>query len=107
MGINMEMQDFWSFIVNAILFFLAFKAGQISILVKMGSADRKAIQADLENKPSVIRKPVIKVEEIDGVFYAYDGNDFLAQGRTADELGQLIAQRYPNKYRTAKVEIKA
>jgi len=103
----MDMQEFVSIIVNVILFFLAYKAGQISIFMRLDSQHRQAVQTKLEDKPTTISKPVIKIEEINGIFYAYDGNDFLAQGRTADELGRLIAQRYPNKYAMAKIKIQA
>ena len=104
MGINMEMQDIWEILVNAFLFYLAFKAGQISVLAQQHKPQTE-IQTKLEQVRLTGQRPVIKVEEIDGVFYAYDGNDFLAQGHTADELGRLIANRFPNKYHLARIEI--
>lgn len=100
----MEMQGIWEFVVNAFLFFLAFKAGQISILVQQGQKQQTEIQAKLEQVRRTGQRPIIRVEEINGIFYAYDGNDFLAQADTADELGKLIANRFPNKYHLAKIE---
>jgi hypothetical protein len=103
----MNMEEFWSIIINAFLFYLAFRIGQISILAKIGERERSEMQIKLEEVRKKGSRPVITVEEINGIFYAYDGNDFLAQGGTPDEIGKLIAQRYPNKYLLAKVEIKA
>jgi hypothetical protein len=102
----METQDFFGILVNAILFFLAYKIGQMSILLKLGQENRSQIQKQLEQVRLTSQRPVITVEEINGIYYAYDGNDFLAQGETADEVGRSIAQRYPNKYKLAEVKIK-
>jgi hypothetical protein len=101
------MDEYLSFIINALLFFLAFKAGQISMVARL---DRRQIERAYANEPkitAVTRRPVITVEEINGIYYAYDGNDFLAQGATPNELGSLIADRFPNKYASAKIDIKA
>lgn len=102
----MESTEIWSFLVNFLLFFLAFKAGQISVHVEMNQRSRN----ETSEKLAVIRRtgqrPVITVEEINGIFYAYDGNDFLAQGTSPDELGKTIANRFPNKYHLARIEIK-
>lgn len=103
----MEAQQFWEFLVNAALFYMAYKLGQLSVRVQMNMDQRSEIQAKLAQVRSTGQRPTITVEEINGVFYAYDGNDFLAQGITPDELGKLIAKRYPNKYHIAKIEIKA
>lgn len=102
----MEMQEFYSFLVNAFLFFLAYKVGQLSVWFKIGQQNRNDIQTKLEAVRQTSLRPVITVEEINGVYYAYDGNDFLAQGKNPDELGKLIANRFPEKYHLAKVEIK-
>lgn len=102
----MENQDVISFIVQAFLFWLVFKLGQIH-----GSArtvhefGKRNTRTETIQSPS--RHPVITVEEINGIYYAYDGNDFLAQGQTPTELGELIAKRFSGKYTLAKVEIKA
>lgn len=101
------MDEFWTFILNALLFYMAFKAGQISVLTKIGQQERTIMQTKLEEIRRTGQRPIITVEEINGVYYAFDGNDFLAQGTTPDEIGKLIAQRFPNKYVLAKVEIKA
>jgi hypothetical protein len=102
----MDTQDFIGILVNAIVFFLIYKIGQMSILLKLGQENRSQIQKQLEQVRLTGQRPVITVEEINGVYYAYDGNDFLAQGETADEVGRSIAQRYPNKYKLAEVKIK-
>lgn len=101
------MDDFWTFIANAALFYLAFKLGQISVWTKIGQANKEDFRVQLQQVRQSGLRPIITVEQINGVYYAYDGNDFLAQGNTAEEIGQLIAKRYPNKYALAKVEIKA
>lgn len=103
----MESQELLTFLVNAFLFFLAFKAGQISILLKLGQRDQTEIQKQLEKVRTTGIRPIITIEEINGIYYAYDGADFLGQGKTPDELGKLIANRFPNKYVTAKIEMKA
>lgn len=102
------MDDFWTFIVNALLFYLAFKLGQITVWTRIGMNNRDAIQQRTQQATvSPLQRPVITVEEINGVFYAYDGVDFLAQGTNPDELGRLIANRFPNKYSSARIQIKA
>lgn len=106
MEMIMSTDDAWMLIVNAFLFYLAYKAGQFSIILKLGSKEKTLLIDEVETK-KIVRRPVITVEEINGVLYAYDGNDFLAQGKSPDDLGKSIAQRFPNKYHLAKVEIKA
>lgn len=101
------MDEFWIFIVNALLFFLAFKIGQLSVWVKIGLNNREKIQKELETVRVTGIRPVITVEEINGIYYAYDGKDFLAQGKDPDELGRRIANRFPNKYAGSKVSIKS
>lgn len=101
------MPDFWTVLVNALLFFSAYKIGQMSILFKIGQANRTEIEQQLAQVRTTGLRPIITVEEINGIFYAYDGNDFLAQGNTPDELGKFIAQRFPNKYHLAKIEYRA
>lgn len=103
----MESQEIWEILINAILFFLAFKIGQVSVYYKIASDQRNQMQKQLQQVRITGQRPVITVEQINGMYYAYDGNDFLAQGLTPDELGSSIAQRFPNKYGLAKVEIKA
>jgi len=103
----MDAQQAWEFLVNALLFFFAFKIGQISVWVKLGVDQRTEMQKKLAEVRTTSLRPVITVEEINGVYYAYDGNDFLAQGKSPDELGSIIANRYPEKYKLARVEIKA
>jgi hypothetical protein len=104
---TITMEDFWIFLVNALLFYLAYKVGQISVWVKSGLQQKEDIRVRLEEVRKTGIRPVITIEEINGAYYAYDGNDFLGQGTTPDELGRVIAQRFPNKYQLAKVEIKA
>jgi len=103
----MESQDLIGILVNVILFFLAFKLGQINMIVKMGQQNRTQNQQQLEQVRITGKRPLITVEEINGIFYAYDGNDFLAQGKSAAEVGHLIAERFPGKYKLAEVKIKA
>ena len=100
----MEMQEIISFIVNSLLFYFAYKIGQASIYMRIGQQTREQIQ----ETPVVPRaKRIITVEEINGIYYAYDGNDFLAQSQDPDELGKRIADRYPKKYVDARVVIRA
>lgn len=95
-------QETVSFIVNCLLMFIVYKLGQFSVIHR---ANIHANKSRIEPVPVVFRK--IDIEEIDGIYYAYDGNDFLAQGNTPDELGASIAKRFPNKYRRAKIEVKS
>jgi len=101
------MDEFWTFIINALFFFIAFKAGQISVLTKTGQKERTVMQIKSEEIRQTGQRPIIIVEKINGIYYAFDGNDFLAQGNTPDEIGKLIVQRFPDKYVSAKVEMKA
>ena len=102
------MEELWPHIINCIFFYIAYKLGQMSVRIKM-KADRESsqIQRDLEKVRLTGQRPTITVEEINGIYYAYDGNDFLAQGATPDEIGRSIAQRFPKKYALARVQIKA
>jgi len=100
------MDDFWMVITAAVLFYIVFKVGQISARVQ-DHQQKRTISAELEQVRITGQRPVITVEEINGVYYAFDGNDFLAQGTTPDELGKLIANRFPNKYHLAKITLKA
>jgi len=52
MGINMEMQEFWSFVINALLFFFAYKIGQVSVWIKIGQIHKAEIQ---NNRSKVAR----------------------------------------------------
>jgi hypothetical protein len=101
------MEDFTQFIVNAILFFIAYKLGQFSMLGRITEIQRSEIQQKLAEVRQTGHRPMITIEEINGIYYAYDGNDFLAQGKDPHELGTLIAQRFPNKYQLAQVKVKA
>lgn len=94
-------QSVIEFIVNCLLFFCVFKLGQISVYYRVQS---QSVKPQPEIK--VIRRQ-IDIEEINGVYYAYDGNDFLAQATTPDELGQMIAAKFPDKYKRAKISIKS
>lgn len=94
-------QSVIEFIVNCLLFFCVFKLGQISVYYRVQS---QSVKPQPEIK--VIRRQ-IDIEEINGVYYAYDGNDFLAQATTPDELGQMIAARFQDKYKRAKISIKS
>lgn len=102
----MDSQELWNLFVNAILFFLAFKMGQLSVYIKLGSKERTEISPKMENVRLPNLRPIITIEEINGIYYAYDGNDFIGQGASPDELGSLIAKRYPNKYTMAKIQFK-
>lgn len=95
-------QDVASFIVNCFLFFIVYKLGQFSLIHR---ANVHANKSRIEPVPVVFRK--INIEEIDGIYYAYDGNDFLAQGNTPDELGASIAKRFPDKYKRVEFEVKS
>lgn len=100
----MDQQDLLSLFVNAILFWIAFKIGQVSMYIRLNPADRdKKIQSPVS---VTIKRNVITVEEINGIFYAYDGNDFLAQGNDPDELSKRIVARFPDKYVGARIQMR-
>lgn len=101
------MEDIVQFLVHAILFFLVFKVGQISMLNKLNQQQRTDMQEKLQVVRQTGQRPLITIEEIDGIYYAYDGNDFLAQGKSPQELGAMIAQRFPNKYQLAQIKVQA
>jgi hypothetical protein len=107
MEINMNMEEIWPIILNALMFYIVFKTGQISARIQQNANDRSAVEQRLAEIRRTGQRPVITIEEINGIYYAYDGNDFLAQGQTPNELGELIAKRFSGKYTLAKVEIKA
>lgn len=101
----MESQDVVNFIFQVLLFWLAYKIGQIH----GGVSTVRELRNQAQRTESIKlpgQRPIITVEEINGIFYAYDGNDFLAQGNTPDELGKLISNRFPNKYHLAKIEMR-
>lgn len=103
----MEFEELLPALVNALIFFLVYKIGEIVGHVKatrlqnMRPSTQQAEQFKLTS-----RQPIITVEEINGIFYAYDGNDFLAQAAEPDTLGKLIVDRYANKYATAHIQFK-
>lgn len=107
MGINIVMEDVLTIVVYILLFLLAFKAGQISVYVKLSKEQVEKIVLPDSKTTIIPSRPVITVEEINGIYYAYDGNDFLAQGSNPSELGLVIAQRFPNKYRSAQIQVRA
>lgn len=98
------MDDIASFITQLVLFYIMYKLGQASGIIKANRELQGRQQQNIVEK--ITQKPVITVEEINGMYYAFDGNDFLGQGKSPDELGTLIAKRFPQKYRSARVEIK-
>ena len=97
----MELGQFISFVFEGFLFYLAFKVGQIN-----GVARAKEFTKPNTTQIVNMVRPIITIEEINGIYYAYDGNDFLAQSSTPNELGQLIHSRFPNRYVAAKIEVK-
>lgn len=99
----MENGEILTLLVNAALFFIVYKLGQWSILLKIGVESQKRIT---ENSRIIREKSIITVEQIDGIYYAYDGNDFLAQGSNPEELGQEISKRFPDKYNGARIKVK-
>lgn len=101
----METQELVNFIVHALLFWLVYKIGQLHGGVNAVRALRDQPQiTDKIKLPG--QRPIITVEEIDGVYYAYDGHDFLAQASSPDDLGRRIADRFPNKYHLAQIKVK-
>jgi hypothetical protein len=57
-------------------------------------------QIDNEFKQRVSDKIIqINIEKQNGVFYVYnkENNDFMGQGRTKQELEDVLAQRFPDK----------
>jgi hypothetical protein len=102
----MESQDLVNFIFQVLLFWLAYKIGQIHGGVTTVRELRNQAQRT-ESIKLPRQRPIITVEEINCMFYAYDGSDFLAQASSPDDLGRKIAHRFPNKYHSAQIEIKA
>ena len=100
----MDQQELISIIVNGIFMYLAYKIGQVSTFMKIGQTERQKI---INHSNLSIANRVITVEEINGIYYAYDGNDFLAQASNPDELGKKISTRYPDKYSGARIQIRA
>jgi hypothetical protein len=95
------LTGFW----YGLLIFFVFKMGQISVYAKHQTIFER--QATTTERPTVIKsKPLITVEEINGTYYAYDGDDFLAQGNDPDELSAKIASRFPQKYVGARVQLR-
>lgn len=97
----MESHEITTLIIQAFLFWLVFRLGHIS-----GRVNAEKSKIDVISNLKLSKPTTITVEIINGVYYAYDGNDFLAQATSADDLGKNIADRYPNKYLHAKVDVK-
>lgn len=105
----MEFEELLPALVNALIFFLVYKIGEIVGHVKatrLRNTTTNSTAKQLEHIKLTGRRPIITVEEINGIFYAYDGNDFLAQAAEPDTLGKLIVDRYANKYATAHIQFK-
>jgi len=97
----MEFGQFISFVVDGFLFYLAFKIGQISGVVR----SKELAKPNTQQIVNMVRS-IITIEEINGIYYAYDGNDFLAQGATPNELVNSIINRFPKKYLDVRVMVK-
>jgi len=100
----MDQQELVSIVVYGFFMYLSYKIGQVSTYIKISQSERQKII----NRSSLnIADRVITVEEINGIYYAYDGNDFLAQASSPDELGKNISSRYPDKYSGARIQMRA
>ena len=100
----MDSPELVNFLLNIVLFYCAYKIGRFSVYSKIA---RSSIEKTKLPLMTSAEKRVISVEQIDGIYYAYDGNDFLAQGHDAVELGRKVAARFPHKYRLAQIVVKS
>ena len=52
-----------------------------------------------EDEPEVTRDIACRLEQHDGIWFLYnaDNNEFVAQGRTRQELDAAVAQRFPDR----------
>jgi len=92
-------------ITDILLYFLVFIIGTVwGWNLRERHAERKvdSFMEELDNevKRRVSDKMIpITIEKQNGVFYAYnkDSNDFMGQGKTKQELEDILAQRFPDK----------
>jgi len=99
----MDFEEILGILLQALSYYGFYKFGQYTLAARLSKAQQEEINEPM-SQPKLPRR--ITVEEINGIYYAYDGDDFLAQGRSPEELGQMIAQRFPNKYNMATVKVK-
>jgi len=99
----MENKEVIEFLVNAILFFIVYKLGQFSVHLKNTRAEIE----ERNTKTSITSfNKIVTVEEINGIYLAYDGDDFLGQANSPEELGKVLANKYKTKYLAAKVQMR-
>jgi len=93
----MENSEILNIILNFVLFILMFRLGQYSMARHINGSQNQArtSRVHVNNK--------ITLEEINGVFYAYCDNDFIAQGKNVEELCESIVKRFPEKFKNANV----
>lgn len=102
----MEEINWGAIIVQALIFWLVYKLGQISIIHKIGKDLSEAIkerglklERDDEGNISISKEPTpLKIERVDSQYFAYTtAGEFLAQGSDFRGLFENIKNRYPNK----------
>lgn len=97
------MELFINIILFAILFLIAMKIGEYLAYhrIATGLMALQEIRAAEKDEEIIEARGTAKIEKIGEQYYAYIGNDFVAQGATVDEVHdavKLAIEKNPNKF---------
>jgi hypothetical protein len=88
--------DLGDIILALCLLWVAFKAGQISVALPIARALRDADLLDEDDEEDYSDQLAVKIERHTDSYFAYtESGDFMAQGKTFDELFSRFHARYP------------
>ena len=99
--------DILDLIINALILYVVFKLGESFAYVKLSLGILKL--KDQTDKTIEKIEGVLTVEKINNQYYAYMNDDFVGQGRTLDEVTELVkdlVRKDPLRYSSVKVNLK-
>jgi len=92
----MENFDLWSFIGYFLIGWVAMKFAQLYL-----EAKNQMLEAEIETLTKKVKQLVVRVnvERHGDMFYLFEKetDQFIAQGRDADEIKQILQARFPQK----------
>ena len=99
--------DLLDIIVNALLFYVVFKLGESFAYIKLSHGILKLKDRADETIEKI--ESILTVEKINNQYYAYMNNNFVGQGRTLDEVTEVVkdlVRKDPSRYASVKVTLK-
>lgn len=99
--------DILDIIINAFIFYAVFKLGESFAYIKLSQGILKLKDQADETIEKI--ESVLTVEKINNQYYAYMNDDFVGQGRTLDEVTEIVkdlVRKNPSRYASVKVTLK-